>query len=117
MTCPDTSQQTTPWAVCTLSAAGTRPPARRAGHRPGGLPGPGQRTWPAVPQTGPRRYAVAVVRAERDDDIRPELADDLGHLLHQGRQPGVGEGAVDVVQAADLRDAEALAGQAQLGLP
>ena len=60
--------------------------------------------------------AVAAVRTEREDN-RPELADDLGYLVHQGREPGVGQGAVDVVQAAHRRDAEALAGQAQLGLP
>ena len=60
--------------------------------------------------------AVAAVGTEGDDDVRPELADDLGHLVHQGGEPGVGEGAVEVVQAAHLRDAEALAGQAQLGL-
>jgi hypothetical protein len=61
--------------------------------------------------------AVATAGTERDDDIRPELADDLGHLVHQGRELGVSECAVDVVQASYLRDAEALAGQAQLGLP
>ena len=61
--------------------------------------------------------ALAQSRPERDDDIRPELADDPGHLVHQGREPGVSQGAVDVVQAADLADAEAPAGQPQLGLP
>ena len=61
--------------------------------------------------------AVAAVGTESDDDVRPELADDLGYLIHQGREPGVGQGAVNVVQAAHLRDAEALAGQPQLGLP
>ena len=61
--------------------------------------------------------AVAAVGTERDDDVGPEFADDLRHLVHQGGEPGVGEGAVDVVQAAHRRDAEALAGQAQLGLP
>ena len=54
--------------------------------------------------------AVAAVRAERDDNVRPELADDLRHLVYKGRQFGVGEGAVDIVQAAHLSDAEALAG-------
>ncbi len=38
--------------------------------------------------------AVAVVRAERDDDIRPELADDLGNLLHQGREPTAQESPI-----------------------
>ena len=80
----------------------------------------------AGPPAGGRRHradgdvvgmAVAAVRAEGDHDVRPEPADDLGHLVHQGREPGVGEGAVDVVQAVHFRDAEALAGQAQLGLP
>jgi len=42
--------------------------------------------------------------------VRPELADDLGDLVHQGREVGVGEGAIDMVQAAHLGDAEALAG-------
>ena len=60
--------------------------------------------------------AVAAIGTEGDDGIWPELADDFGHLAHQGREVGVGQGAVDVVQAAHLRDAEALAGQAQLGL-
>ena len=49
--------------------------------------------------------------------FRPKLADDLGNLIHQGRELGVGERAVDIVQTAHLGDAEGLAGQAQLGLP
>ena len=61
--------------------------------------------------------AVAAVGPERDDNVRPELADDLGHLIHQGREPGIGEGAVDMLQAARPRDTQTLAGQAQLGLP
>jgi hypothetical protein len=60
---------------------------------------------------------VAAVGTERDHRIRTELADDPGHLVHQGREPGAGEGAVHVVQAAHLRDAQPLAGQPQLGLP
>jgi len=58
-----------------------------------------------------------VVEGQQVPAARPELADDLGHLVYQGGEPGVGEGAVDMVQAAHLRDAEAIAGQAQLGLP
>ena len=61
--------------------------------------------------------AVAAVGTERDDNVGPEFADDLRHVLDQGGEPGVGEGAVDVVQAAYPRDAQTLAGQAQLGLP
>ena len=61
--------------------------------------------------------AVAAIGTERDDNVRPELADDLGHLLHQGREPGIGESAVDMLQAAHRRDTQTVAGQAQLGLP
>ena len=90
------------------------PGTARAGPGAGGPPagGRGHRADGDVV-----RMAVAAVRTERDDDVGPEFADDLRHLLHQGAEPGVGQGAVNVVQAAHPRDAQTLAGQPQLGLP
>ena len=62
------------------------------------------------------RVAVAAVRAKGYDGVRPEVHDDVRHFIYESGKIGVGQSAVEVVQTADLRNTEPLAGEAQFSL-
>ncbi len=59
---------------------------------------------------------LPAVRPETDHHLGPELADKLYHLAYQEMKVGLSEGAVEIVPAPQVRSAQPLACQAQLGL-